>query len=43
MRNRKGKVVMEPEVIVSAAGLRVVKLLVGHPPRTLADLREPAA
>jgi predicted ArsR family transcriptional regulator len=38
MRNRKGKVVTEPEVIVSAAGLRVVKLLVGHPPRTLTDL-----
>ncbi len=38
MRNRKGKVVMTPEVIVSAAGLRMIKLLVGNAPRTLSDL-----
>ena len=38
MRNRKGKVVPVPEVIVSGAGLRIIKFLVGKPPQTINDL-----
>jgi predicted ArsR family transcriptional regulator len=38
-RTRKGgKAVPVPEVVVSAAGLRIIKLLVGKPPQAISDL-----
>ena len=38
MRNRKGKVVTAPDVVVGAAGMRMMRLLVGNPPQTVTDL-----
>ena len=38
MFDMKADTVMLPDAIISAAGLRVIKLLVGNPPQTINDL-----